>query len=82
MLCCSLCSAAVAIDSLASLITQIHFLHCREIAPILDALINYGDIAYTHVWYEGIVVGTQDFFSLWTCLTHLHWYVERALGTY
>ena len=54
----SLCPVAVVIHSLAFLISWFY----KEITSIHNALIDYGDSAYTHLWYAYIIIGMQDYF--------------------
>ena len=48
---CSLCSAFVVSDSLASLIMLALAQYYKETVLKLNVFINPGDLAYSHLWY-------------------------------
>ena len=49
----------------AYLIMLVCCLALREFALVLNAFINYGDLAYSHLWYRWVIVGMKYF-----------WYIE------
>ena len=60
----SLCLAALAICSQASLVMPLYFLVLQKIPLVFDALLNYCGSAYTHLCCEWVVIGMQHYFLL------------------